>query len=41
MFKREILIIQGNCRKACLGWGGRPQFDYKLYGLVLLRRCGS
>jgi hypothetical protein len=25
---QETLIIQGNCRTACLGWGGRPQFDF-------------
>ena len=21
-------IVNGNCRAACLGWGGRPQFDF-------------
>ena len=27
---RQLLFItDGNCRTACLGWGGRPQFDLK------------
>jgi len=27
--QQETLISRGNCRTACLGWGGRTQFDLK------------
>jgi hypothetical protein len=26
--RRKLNVIHGNCRTACLGWGGRPQFDF-------------
>lgn len=26
--RRNSFITEGNCRTACLGWGGRPQFDF-------------
>ena len=27
--RRNSIITNGNCRTACLGWGGRTQFDFK------------